>query len=381
MPDSNENPFEELPEALVDEMLARSEQVGDALYQSFEEVQSQRQVLRGTLGNRGLLGRDTELGYPPIPTTCGSDGSYVIEKLLATDLVAMASVAVEGLTPPSETRHWERPHHISLIEPIPHDPDTGTIARAIMMSMELELAHKAPHDVVFLDGSLTTPLIYLNQALGKIAENPDSKLRDQLLDRLEEALSAYKVILLASRTDKVWCGVPKYTTRRELGKQMGWPENYDDRALLTLILQSGEFIKPFPLEQPSERWHLKLSHSPKGEALEPLKDEVISALECLFAVYYRPHNWMPVLRLEVSSSIAQNQHRLAVLLQGIKHQCSTPSILEPFPLYMADRMVKHLGRAIPALRQVATQCMANQYEGEIGEIFFNMHGYRTETGR
>ena len=71
MPNSNENPFEELPEALVDEMLSQSEQVGDTLYQSFEEVQRQRQVLRGVLEEKGFLRRDAEIGYPPIPTTSG----------------------------------------------------------------------------------------------------------------------------------------------------------------------------------------------------------------------------------------------------------------------------------------------------------------------
>ena len=381
MPNSNEHPFEELPEALVDEMLSQSEQVGDALYRSFEEVQSQRQVFRGVLEKRGFLIRDAEIGYPPIPTTCGVDGSYAVERLLSTDLVAVAGVAVEGLTPPSETRFWERPYHRTLIQPIGHDPDTGTVARAIMMAMELELAYKAPHEVVFLDGSLTTPLIYLNQALNKLGQNPQFELKDHLLNRLEEALTAYSTVLTATRTDRVWSGIPKYTTRRELGKQLDWPESYDDRALLTLILFPGEFIKPMALEQPGEPWHLNLSPSPNRASLEPLANNIVSALGRLFVIYYRPHGWMPVLRLEVSPSIAENQHRLAVLLQAIKHQCSTPSILEPFPLYMADRMVKHLGYAIPAFRQVTTQRMADQYQGELGEIFFSMHSYRTETGR
>lgn len=381
MPNSNETPFEELPEALVDELLSQSERAGDSLYHSFEDVQRQRQVLRRNLEENGLLKKDTDIGYSPIPTTCGVDGSYAIERLLSTDLVAAAGVAVEGLTPPSETRYWERPHHRTVIQPIGHDPDTGTVARAVMMTMELELAHKAPHEVVFLDGSLTTPLIYLNQALNKLAQNPGFELRNHLLDRLEEALSAYRTILTALRTDRLWSGIPKYTVRRELGNQLNWSEHYDDRALLTLILSSGELIKPMPLQQPGEPWHLNLSPAPARETLESLSKEVISALGRLFVVYYRPSAWTPVLRIEISSSIAENEHRLAMLLQAIKHQCSTPGILEPFPLYMADRMVKHLGRAVPAFRQVTTQRMADQYKGEVGEIFFAMHGYRTEAGR
>ena len=83
----------------------------------------------------------------------------------------------------------------------------------------------------------------------------------------------------------------------------------------------------------------------------------------------------------MASSIATNLSRIAVLLQGLKHQCGTPGIFEPYPIYMADRMVKHLGGAIPALRQTAAKRMTELHQGDIGEIFFSMHGYRTESGR
>ena len=44
-------------------------------------------------------------------------------------------------------------------------------------------------------------------------------------------------------------------------------------------------------------------------------------------------------------------------------------------------MVKHLGRAVPALRQVTSQRLAVTYGGDIGDVFLNLHGYRTEGGR
>ena len=97
--------------------------------------------------------------------------------------------------------------------------------------------------------------------------------------------------------------------------------------------------------------------------------------------YYKPHGWLPALRVEVGESIATNKHRLATVLQGLKHQSATPSMLEPYPIYIADRTVKALARAIPAFRQVTTQQIGENYEGEIGEVFFAMHGYRSEMGR
>ena len=127
--------------------------------------------IRGKLYERKLLHKDTDFSFvPSYPTSCAVDGSFAIERLICTDLVAFAGVAMEGLTPPSEKRYWPNPHHISDVLTVPHSDNTASFARAVMMCMELELAATAPHDVVFLDGSLTTPLISIDQGLNRIAD-------------------------------------------------------------------------------------------------------------------------------------------------------------------------------------------------------------------
>ena len=369
-----EQPFAELPEALVEEMLSKSEEVGSSLYDSFKEIQRNKEDIRHQLSSKGFLKRDSEVGYPSIPTTCGVDGSYAVERLLAIDFVACASVAVEGLTPPSEKRHWEKPRHRVFIGPETHNPDSVSIIRGLMMEMEIELAVKAPHDIVFLDGSLTTPLIYMNQAINKIIETPETKLSEEIRDKFEDFLNCYSTVLEAKRSDKLWAGIPKYTTKRELGEKFEWPAHYDDRAILTTILEPGEFTSPLPLTPPSQPWHLKL---PSGD-INKAFDEILRRVHVM---YYKPHKWTPALRIEIAPSVATNNARIAILLQGLKYQCGTPGILEPYPLYIADRMVKHLGKAIPAFRQTATKRMTELHKGDIGEIFFSMHGYRTESGR
>lgn len=370
-----EQPFAELPEALVEEMLSKSEEVGSFLYDSFEEIQQNREKIRTHLLNEGILKRDSEVGYPAIPTTCGVDGSYAVERLLATDFVACAGVAIEGLTPPSEKRYWEAPYHRLFIEPEKHNPDSGSIIRGLMMEMEIELAVKAPHDIVFLDGSLTTPLIYMNQAINKVMEYAEeTKFAREIKERFDEFLDSYKTILEARRSDKLWVGIPKYTTKRELGEKFSWPAHYDDRAILTTILYPGEFTSPISLTPPSQPWHLKL---PTGG----VNRDFDGILRRIHVIYYKPHKWTPALRIEIAPSVATNNSRIAILLQGLKYQCGTPGILEPYPLYIADRMVKHLGKALPAFRQTATKQMAKLYKGDVGEIFFSMHGYRTESGR
>ncbi len=382
MMESVERPFGELHAALVDEVLKRTENFSQKLLDDFEQVRTRCQEWRASLEQAGLLCRDAELPYMPIPTTCGVDGSYAVERLLASDLVAAAAVAVEGLTPPSETRYWPEPRHLVWVETEAHEAETGTILRALMIGMELQLASQAPHEVVFLDGSLTTPLIYFNQALNKAQDTLHLRTTDHFLDQATSFLEAYLTILASNRSDRCWLAVPKYTTRREIGQKMGWPTTYDDRGLLTFLLAPGEYTSPMALQPPSEPWHLNLAPlepSTKEEAAR-LADKIVSSLSEIQVVYYRPYPWLPALRVEMSRAVAENQARLSTAFHGIRHQCGAPAVMEPYPLYIADRMVKHLPKAIPTFRQVTSQHIAETYQGNVSEVFLGLHGYRTESG-
>ena len=59
-----DQPFAELPEALVEEMLSKSEEVGSSLYDSFKEIQKNKEDIRSQLSSKGFLKRDSEVGYP-----------------------------------------------------------------------------------------------------------------------------------------------------------------------------------------------------------------------------------------------------------------------------------------------------------------------------
>lgn len=390
--------FADLPSALVEEVLEASADLGVALLASLRQLGERRHALREALRATGLLHNDREFPWVPPPTTCGIDGSYAIERLLGSDLVACAAVAVEGLTPPSETRHWPEPRHRALVRVLPHAAETGTIVRALMLAFELELALEAPHGVVFVDGSLTTPLIHLNQAANALARAPDHPLGPELRRRVPAFLEGYRVILQGTRTDRAWVAVPKYTTRREIGAMAGWQVEDDDRAVLTAVLQAGEFTRPVQLQAPEEPWHLNLApllpEAPGGagdlEAASPdlpggglsaLAREVERLVADIRVVYYRPHPWLPALRLEMAPAAAENPALLSAILHAVHHQCVSPAVLEPHPLYMADRMVRNLAQALPTFRQVAAQAVAERYAGPLEEVFFHLHGYRSESGR
>jgi hypothetical protein len=380
---SDQSPFSDLPAALVEEILEQTGSVASELLESFRRVRQEREALRRSLETSGMVMPESSLGCPPLPTTCGADGSYAIERLLTTDLVAAAAVAVEGLTPPSEKRHWEFPHHTTFVAAEPHLEDTATILRAVMLGRELQLAVSAPHDLVMIDGTLTLPIIYFNQALNKAPGTPELQCAHEFIDHCLDYLDAYLAILLSTRSDKHLIALPKYSTRRELGTELEWAQGHDDRGMLTLLLNPGELTRPRLLEAPEQEWHLNTGRLPpsiKGRADE-LADQITTALSRVHIFYYKPQALLPALRVEVAESVASNAYRLGTVVQGLKHQCATPSMLEPYPVYLADRTVKALARAVPAFRQVTTQRISEEYEGDIGEVFFGMHGYRSETGR
>lgn len=374
-------PFTDLPAVLVEEILEKTGKVADKLFVPLEAIAGSREDLRGALEGKGLVadGALPAAGEPP--TVCAADGSYAIERLMATDLVAAAAVAVEGLTPPSEERHWDQPRHKCFVAAEPHMAETATVLRALMIGEELLLLKEAPHGLALFDGTLSLPLIYFNQALGKAFAVPDLECAKVFLDRCVAYLEAYLGLLRAETEGRQHAGLPKYSTRRELGRRMRWPESIEDRGMLTILLREGEMTTPIPVE--SEHWHLGVDKrlGSKAKEIESLTDEIVPALRDVKVFYLKPQEWLPALRVEVPGSVADDADRLASVVRGLTHQMAAPAMLEPYPIYLADRTVKALAKALPAVRQVTTQKVSERYRHDIGDVLLAMHSYRSEGGQ
>ena len=108
--------------------------------------------------------------------------------------------------------------------------------------------------------------------------------------------------------------------------------------------------------------------------------DVMDGIRKLHVTYYKPYRWSPAIRIELPSYIAEDKDKLDILMQNIKSQCEIPSILEPYPLYMADRIAKRISPAIPAYKQIITNQLINSPDQNEGDILFMMHSYRTEAG-
>ena len=378
--------FGDLPQALVERLVSQSDRLGQAVTDSLEKIKALRGEMRRQLEGEGLLKRIDDLPPVPQPTACGVDGAYGVEPLIGYDLIVVAGLATEGLTPPSEVRHWDEPHFSYFINVEPHREENRSYSRALMIAFELEHAAKAPHDVVFLDGSFVTPITALHQALSQsklssqLKECNEDDLPSTLVKRASQAVRDYRLILSSQRSDKVWVSVPKYTTKREIGNRLSITQRFDDRALCTLILRPGEFIGPVPMEQPSGDWK-DYFLTPKflDESAKEAKVEVEHLLrESVYVLYFRASPSNPALRIEIPKPVAQNPSRLAIVLHAIRSQSALPGILEPQPLHYADRMAKSLSIAIPSLQEMLARFSAQNYSGDISDVFFILHGYRTE---
>ena len=367
--------FLEIPASLVEQMLQRTNEIGDILQSSMHDINRKREKFRLQLEQIGLLDNDINFGNIKPLVSGGVDGAYAVDRLLGTDLLFAAAVGVEGI---NELENGKRiaPNHDVFVYPEKHNPENMISARAIMLEMEIKLAANAPYDIVYLDGSLTTALIHMYKAINFI-ENLNSKSSDKIREDFKDFLISYKKILDFKDSYKYYLGIPKYTSRNDIGKNLHWPENYDDRAILTLILDPGEFTRP-KLFTSEEGWHVRLPY--EDEELRVLMQQVISGIKNLSVIYYKPHPWCPALRIEMPSATAGDETKLNSILINIKNQCQTPSIMEPFPLYMADRIAKHMAPAIPAYKQIIMNQMTQLNDHNEKDIFFLMHSYRTEGG-
>jgi hypothetical protein len=367
--------FLEIPASLVEHMLQKTNEIGGILQSSLRDINNKRGKFRLQLKQIGLLDNDIKFRNIKPLVSCGIDGAYAIDRLLGTDLLFAAAVGVEGISE-LQKGNLNAPNHDVFVNPEKHNPENMIAARAIMIEMEIKLAANAQYDIVYLDGSLTTALIHMYKAINFI-ENINTKSSDKIKEDFKDFLISYKKILEYDDTDKYYLGLPKYTSRNDIGKNLHWPENYDDRAILTLILDPGEFTRP-KLFTSEEGWHIRLPY--EDEELTILMQQVILGIKNLCVVYYKPHLWCPALRIEMPSAVARDEIKLNTVLNNVKNQCQTPSIMEPFPLYMADRIAKHMAPAIPAYKQIIMKQMTQLDDHNEKDIFFLMHSYRTEGG-
>ena len=389
------SPFDELPEGLVDDLLSSSKVVSINMKEKFESLIKNRSQLREKLDSEISIKNYNDLGnLPTFPTSAATDGSYTIDRLLSSDFASVAAVAVEGLTPPSENRKWPKPRYFSHVDNVEHNEETSQILRGMSAGLEVYLAQNAPHDVLFLDGSMKTPLIYLNNATEHLDDGPKSLVETFINGKdyynedkmpypnFVNIIDAYLEVVESQRSDKIYAAVPKYTTKNEICQRLNL-DNFEDRGLLTFLLKSNEYLVISSQDYPSKVHDIdtkssKINKILKENIIYKVKKIVENLKQNINVVYFKPSKYAPVLRVETSSFVTDHKQRLGILLEAISLQMNSLSLMEPYPLYLADRMVKNLSTALPAVKEEAFKEVIDNWKGDISEIYMAMHGYRTE---
>lgn len=368
--------FADLPDALVRDLLATATPVAEDVRARVDALRRSRETYRRNAHARDLIRRKADLDIPREPSVAGIDGSYQIHRLMSLDLCASAAVGVEG-TSKEAIRHWPEPHHRMWVSAVPHNDSTTGVLRGLMVGMELELAREAPHDAVLLDGSFASLIIYLNQGLADGANAPPV-LAEELRQRWEQQ-GIFQRLLGLLRSERV-VAVPKFTSRNELASSGVGPGEIDGRTLATLILEPGEYTFPLPVYTGPPGGSPEEYHLPPHSASVDNQREMNNALQAVRAVYFRPFGWVPALRLEIPGTITNSANRLSVVLEGITRQFFTPAVIEPYPLFLADRMVKSLGAGVTVVEQTVAQHVADAgVDIELTMLF--LQNYRTEGGR
>jgi len=369
--------FADLPDALVRDLLATAVPIAERVTNHIQRLCNAKQQMREEAQANGLIRRKDDLDVPREPSVVGVDGSYQIHRLTAFDLSAAAAVAVEG-TAKEERRHWQEPYHEMWIECLPHQIDAVGVLRGMMVSMEMKLAANAPHDLVLLDGSFASLIIYLNQALTKTSVCA-SKIRDEFLRRWNDGLlNQLRDLLRSNRT----AAMPKYTSRNEFiqRKRINVPETVDGKTLATLILEPGEYSTPLQIYSEDDPESMKVDHLPAKYCPKNNMEDLVSALEAMRVIYFRPFGWLPAMRMELPGSIASSNTRLSMVLDGVKRQLFSPAVIEPYPLFLADRMVKSLGAGVAVVEQTVAQHSVGQLSDPESTMLY-LQNYRTEGGR
>ena len=369
--------FADLPDALVRDLLAKAMPVAESVSGNLKALRDARARLGDEAKKHDLVCRKADLDVTREPSVVGVDGSYQVHRLTALDLCAAAAVAVEG-TSKEATRHWPEPYHTMWVDGLPHCIDTVGALRGMMVSMEMSLASQAPHDLVLLDGSFSSLIIYLNQALTKI-DACAKGLADEFLNRWNGGLlSQLKALLRSDRT----VAMPKFTSRNELlrGNMLTPPVLVDGKTLATMILNPGEYTRPLSIHDDSDPTSQQVDHLPEKYCPKKDMDELVLELRELRVIYFRPYGWLPALRLELPASIASTNTRLSMVLEGITRQFFSPAVIEPYPLFLADRMVKSLGSGVAVIEQTVAQHVVGDSPDVETTLLF-LQNYRTEGGR
>jgi hypothetical protein len=360
--------YARLPEDLLNDLLAEATQMVDRVEGLLSPAIEHREQLRESLRESGLISSSEEVTPR---TICGVDGGFAVERTAAVDMLLSVAVGVEGLA--EGTTAWDSTQYQWWARADRHDLDNERLCRGVMIAQELAILAEAPHEVRILDGSHLTLVIQLNSALTSISRDVRAEAR-----RVWDRLGTIAALSQVCRSPTI-VAMPKYDSSRIITEilQDRRKESIpgDDKHLLTLLLEPGEYITPQQVkEEPWSKLHFNALAGDEDlgtaltEAIKPLVQQ-----DLLFT-YFKPDEFSPAFRIEMKNGVEDDF--IDVLCSTVSGQITGPFVREPYPQYLADVMAKSVGLGLNALQAAVQLALSRIGRPELSE--FLLHSYRTE---
>ncbi len=372
--------FGDLPDALIHELLTKVDTISENASDKVQELIEMRDSLRERALGLGLIETAIPPSNSPYKSVAGVDGSAVTRRLASLEINAAAALAVDGVSSLSNdgsangaARGQELPdlpHHFEVPRPTKPLRYSSEIAYGLMFCMEYLVAEEVKRDLVMLDGAFSTGMVAISLGL-KSADAEYDDLSNALKRRwVEESKGAISDILSSDRM----IALPKRTSGNEFATQtrlFGSREvDTNGRSTASLILEPGEFSGPFNLE--THTFYIDPVYMTRQEIND--LDDLYSQIKI---VYYKPHSWSHAYRIELPPAIAEDATRLHAVLDRIKLETTNPAMMEPYPLYVADRFVKSLAKGIDSMMAaVRREVIAKSSEAELAHQM--MTAYRSD---
>lgn len=361
--------FGDLPDALINELLTRADGVGETAYTHVETQVRGRESLREHAHQLGLVKELPDLSHVPTESVAAVDGSSVSERLASFDLNSAAVLAVDGIGFSADESGPRYDIAVHPTKPLRHGRE---VSQALMFCMEYNIASKETNtrDLVMLDGAFSTGLIAISKALIS-AQNHYNDLHNDFFDRWT---SGTMPSVLGIMTSNSVVALPKRSSSNEFATQTRLFHNREidtnGRSAASLILNANEYSGPY-------RFDTRTPQTWPSNSFPQFVKEVRELFEELHVVYFKPQTWSHAYRIEMPRIIGSDQQRLHSILDTIKRQCTNPAMMEPYPLYVADRFAKSLSKGANALLDsVRTDVIAKSEDPEIAYAMLN--AYRTE---
>lgn len=305
-----------------------------------EPVQQERDAIREHFAAQNrLLPLSDEPGGFQVGCT---DGGYTTSPFIIGDHVATMSVAVAQR---DEGQSVGVVGHRQWSDFRGHSPDTETMAKAIMMAHEIELLAALPEDSVkIIDGSFLTHLTAIYTGLASSEESVREATMEAVstpgfTEGLREAVSNPLVVACPKSDSSV-------TLWGEAAQALGLtPTGVPDKALATLLLQSGEVLKAGPSAFSWERLYLTRAHvtDPRAKAVADNLTAITAPLVgkgTVNPLFVKPHGSNLCTRIEAKESLTSFD--LDDVVVSIGETVTSPFMQEPIAQYVADIFAKQV---------------------------------------